>query len=120
MGIPSGLERAYFNYKTDLGPVPTNFSIGTTAFDGRTRPLEYMNNSLEGGSPLATIINWQFDGASYNLGLEDAYPASPARRFKLCYGVGFEGDWGNTYSLSSQQSSGKRRPYVRCHRHPVR
>ena len=61
------LERAYFNYKKDLGRVPTNFSLGRRpSTDGP--PLEYLNNSLEGGSPLATIINWQFDGASYNLG----------------------------------------------------
>jgi hypothetical protein len=97
------LERAYFNYKTDLGPVPTNFSLGRRpSTDGA--PLEYMNNSLEGGSPLATIINWQFDGASYNLGLEELTHI-PGAAFKLCYGVGFEGDWGNTYSLSSQQSA---------------
>ena len=95
------LERAYFNYKKDLGRVPTNFSLGRRpSTDGP--PLEYLNNSLEGGSPLATIINWQFDGASYNLGLEDV-TGIPGAAFKMCYGVGFEGDWGNTYSLGNQQ-----------------
>ncbi|WP_372678124.1 DUF3373 family protein [Desulfosarcina sp.] len=95
------LERAYFNYKKDLGPVPTNFSLGRRpSTDGP--PLEYLNNSLEGGSPLATIINWQFDGASYSLGLEDV-TGIPGAAFKLCYGVGFEGDWGNTYSLGNSQ-----------------
>jgi hypothetical protein len=95
------LERAYFNYKKDLGAVPTNFSLGRRpSTDGA--PLEYLNNSLEGGSPLATIINWQFDGASYSLGLEDV-TGIPGAAFKLCYGVGFEGDWGNSYALSSQQ-----------------
>ncbi|MCB2148690.1 MAG: DUF3373 family protein [Deltaproteobacteria bacterium] len=95
------LERAYFNYKQDLGRVPTNFSLGRRpSTDGP--PLEYLNNSLEGGSPLATIINWQFDGASYNLGLEDV-TGIPGAAFKMCYGVGFEGDWGNTYSLGNQQ-----------------
>ncbi|MGA6925540.1 MAG: DUF3373 family protein [Desulfosarcina sp.] len=95
------LERAYFNYKKDLGRVPTNFSLGRRpSTDGP--PLEYLNNSLEGGSPLATIINWQFDGASYSLGLEDT-TGIPGAAFKLCYGVGFEGDWGNTYALGYQQ-----------------
>jgi hypothetical protein len=95
------LERAYFNYKKDLGRVPTNFSLGRRpSTDGP--PLEYLNNSLEGGSPLATIINWQFDGASYNLGLEEV-TGIPGTAFKLCYGVGFEGDWGNTYALGNQQ-----------------
>ena len=97
------LERAYFNYKKDWGQVPTNFSVGRRpGTDGP--PLEYMNYSLEGGSPLATIINWQFDGASYNLGLEEV-TSIPGAAIKLCYGMGFEGDWGNTYALSSQQSS---------------
>ena len=96
------LERAYFNYKKDFGSVPTNFSLGRRpSTDGP--PLEYMNNSLEGGSPLSTIINWQFDGASFNMGLEDV-TGIPGAALKLCYGVGFEGDWGNTYALSSQQA----------------
>ena len=95
------LERAYFNYKADMGRVPTNFSLGRRpSTDGA--PGEYLNNSLEGGSPLATIINWQFDGASFNMGLEDVTGIYGAA-LKLCYGVGFEGDWGNSYSLSSNQ-----------------
>ena len=97
------LERAYFNYKKDWGRVPTNFSVGRRpGTDGP--PMEYMNYSLEGGSPLATIINWQFDGASYNVGLEEV-TGIPGAAFKICYGQGFEGDWGNTYALSNQQSA---------------
>jgi hypothetical protein len=96
------LERAYFNYKKDWGRMPTNFSVGRRpGTDGP--PMEYMNYSLEGGSPLATVINWQFDGASFNMGLEEV-TGIPGATLKLCYGQGFEGDWGNTYSLSSQQS----------------
>jgi len=84
------LDRAYFNYKKAWGPVSTNFSVGRRpGTDGP--PLEYMNYSLEGGSPLATIINWQFDGASYNLGLKEV--------------TGIPGDGGNTYALSNQQSA---------------
>jgi len=56
------LERAYFNYKDNLGIVPINFSLGRRP-STEGPPLEYGNYSLEGGSPLATIINWQFDGA---------------------------------------------------------
>ena len=54
--------------------------------------------------PLATIINWQFDGASYNLGLKEV-TGIPGAAFKICYGMGFEGDGGNTYALSNQQSA---------------
>ena len=97
------LERAYFNYRKDWGRVPTNFSLGRRpGTDGP--PMEYMNYSLEGGSPLATVINWQFDGASYNIGLEEV-TSIPGASLKLCYGQGFEGDWGNTYALSNQQSA---------------
>jgi len=95
------LERAYFNYKKDWGRVPSNFSVGRRpGTDGP--PLEYMNYGLEGGSPLATIINWQFDGASYNLGLEEV-TGIPGAAFKICYGQGFEGDWGNSYALNARQ-----------------
>lgn len=93
------LERAYFNYKNNIGAVPYNLSLGRRpSTEGPS--LEYRNNSLEGGSPLATIINWQFDGASLNFGLEDVTHI-PGFDFKLCYGVGFESDYGNSSSLSS-------------------
>lgn len=92
------LERAYFNYKGELGSVPTNFSVGRRpSTDGP--PLEYGAYSLEGGSPLGTIINWQFDGASLNFGLEET-TGIPGAALKLCYGVGYEGDWGNSTSLN--------------------
>ena len=94
------LERAYFNLKGGLGSVPVNFSLGRRP-STYGPPLEYGNYSMEGGSPLAHIINWQFDGASLNFGLEDA-TGIPGAAFKLCYGVGFESGWGNSYSLNSK------------------
>ena len=95
------LERAYFNYRKDLGSVPANLSLGRRP-STEGPPLEYRNYSLEGGSPLAPLINWQFDGASLTFGLEDV-TGIPGAAFKLCYGVGFEADWGNASSLSSTQ-----------------
>lgn len=93
------LERAYMNYKNQLGAVPVNFSLGRRpSTDGP--PLEYAANSLEGGSPFGAVINWQFDGASLNFGLEDL-TGIPGAAFKFCYGVGFESDYGNSGSLSS-------------------
>jgi hypothetical protein len=93
------VERAYFNYKQDIGSVPINFSLGRRP-STEGPPLEYGNYSMEGGSPLGTIINWQFDGASLNFGLEDI-TGIPGQSFKFCYGVGFEGDWGNSYSMTN-------------------
>ncbi len=93
------LERAYFNYKNDVGNVPINFSLGRRP-STEGPPMEYGEYSLEGGSPMAHIINWQFDGASLNFGLEETTNI-PGAAFKLCYGVGFESDFGNSTSMKS-------------------
>lgn len=100
--LPQGdtlhVERAYFNYKNDIGAIPVNLSLGRRpSTDGP--PLEYGDYGLEGGSPLGTIINWQFDGASLSFGLEEKL-GIPGAAFKLCYGVGFDSGWGNSYSLN--------------------
>ena len=84
--VPHGdtirLERAYFLYSNDIKDIPVSFSLGRRpSTDGP--PMEYGKNSLEAGSPLSTIINWQFDGASLNFGLEDA-TGIPGAAFKLC------------------------------------
>lgn len=101
--LPSGdtvhLERAYFNYKNAIANVPINISVGRRP-STEGPPLEYGNFSLEGGSPLAHIINWQFDGVSVNFGLEEVTEI-PGLGLKLCYGSGFESDWGNSFSLTS-------------------
>ncbi|WP_457551727.1 DUF3373 family protein [Desulfobacula sp.] len=101
--VPHGdtirLERAYFVYSNTADNVPISFSLGRRpATDGP--PMEYGKNSLEAGSPLSTIINWQFDGASLNFGLEEA-TGIPGAALKFCYGLGFEGGWGNSYSLQN-------------------
>jgi hypothetical protein len=93
------LERAYFNYKNYMGSVPYNLSLGRRP-STEGPPLEYRNYSLEGGSPIATVINWQYDGASLSFGLEDVTNI-PGFDIKLCYGVGFESGWGNSGSLSA-------------------
>lgn len=101
--IPHGdslhVERIFFHYKTGTDLVPINVSFGRRpATDGS--PLEYKNYSMVGGSPMAPIINWQFDGASLSFGLEEV-TSVPGASFKLCWGVGFESDYGNSYSLTS-------------------
>lgn len=101
--VPRGdtvhLERAYMNYKNEIGAVPYNFSLGRRP-STEGPPLEYGVNALEGGSPFGAVINWQFDGASLNFDLEDV-TGVPGASFKLCYGVGFESDYGNSGSMSS-------------------
>ncbi len=93
------VERAYFTYRDNTHPVKWYVSFGRRpATEGA--PLEYRNNSLVGGSPLAHIINWQFDGATLFFGLEDVL-GWPGPFIKFCYGVGFEGGWGNASTLQS-------------------
>ena len=92
------LERAYFVYGKEYGDVPISLSLGRRP-STEGPPLEYGNYSEVGGSPFATIINWQFDGASLTFGLEDVIGV-PGASFKLCYGVGFESGWGNSSSLN--------------------
>ena len=92
------LERAYFVYGDQLNNIPISLSIGRRP-STQGPPMEYRNYALVGGSPLATIINWQFDGASLTFGMEDV-TGIPGASFKICYGVGFEDDWGNSSSLN--------------------
>ena len=92
------LERAFFAYKNDIGDdVHWHFSLGRRpSTDGP--PLEYGNYDIVAGSPLGAIINWQFDGASLGFNFGDAI-GIPGASFKLCYGVGFENDYGNSSTL---------------------
>ncbi|MCK5682984.1 DUF3373 family protein [bacterium] len=104
--VPHGdtihLDRAYFVYTKSWNETPISFSLGRRpSTDGP--PAEYQKNSLEAGSPLSSIINWQFDGASLNFGLEEVTNI-PGFALKFCYGLGFEGGWGNSYSLSNTSS----------------
>ncbi len=96
------LERAYFVYKDQIGEnLPVAVSFGRRP-STEGAPLEYRNYSMEGGSPLATIINWQFDGASLNFGLEDLIGV-PGSAIKFCWGIGYEGGVGNASSLGLSQ-----------------
>ncbi|NOY69961.1 MAG: DUF3373 domain-containing protein [Deltaproteobacteria bacterium] len=98
------MERAYFVYKNDIGSdIYYHLSLGRRpSTDGP--PLEYRNYGLVGGSPLAHIINWQFDGASLGFNFGDAI-GIPGASFKLCYGLGFENDYGNSTTLGYNGSS---------------
>ncbi len=100
--LPNGdtirLERAYLVYESDIGDnVNWHLSLGRRP-STEGPPLEYGNYDLVGGSPMAQIINWQFDGASLGFNFGDAIGV-PGASFKLCYGVGFENDYGNSTTL---------------------
>ncbi len=94
------LERAYFVYKNKFGKVPWHFSLGRRP-STEGPPLQYKKNLPDvGGSPLSSIINWEFDGASLGFNLEEL-TGIPGMAFKLCYGSGFESQYGTTSAFLS-------------------
>lgn len=88
------LERAYFDYTKEFGPVPVNLSIGRRP-STQGPPRELFLNAPEQGSPHANLINWQFDGLSLYFGLEELTHI-PGAGIKLCYGSGYESEYGTT------------------------
>jgi hypothetical protein len=95
--VPNGdylrVERAYFTWKNILG-IPGNLylSIGRRpSTDGP--PLNYREDEPRGGTPSATLINYQFDGVTvgYHLGEKTT--------LRACYGLGFDSGFGNGQNL---------------------
>ncbi len=78
------VERAYFNWRGD------NFylSVGRRPSTGGA-PLNFRQDEPRGGSPLGSIINYQFDGITVGWHISDKSTA------RLCYGIGFESGFGN-------------------------
>ena len=95
------VERAFFTYFDNIGDLPYHFSIGRRpALDGA--PADFSKSTTVGGSPMAHAINWQFDGASLGVNIDEATGIAGSA-FKLCWGNGFESGAGsgNSYSMSS-------------------
>lgn len=91
VGVPNSdilrVERAYFTLN-NLGGTPTYLSIGRRPSTGGV-PMNFRNDELRGGTPLGTLIDYQFDGITYGWHITEESTA------RLCYGVGFESGWGN-------------------------
>ncbi len=79
------VERAYFNWR---GP-KFYLSVGRRPSTGGA-PLNFRQDEPRGGSPLGSIINYQFDGITVGWHLSDK------STMRLCYGVGFESGFGNS------------------------
>ncbi len=85
------LERAFFNWKR-IGGTGAFLSIGRRpSTDGV--PLNYRNDEPRGGTPMGSLFNYQFDGITLGYSINDY------STLRLCYGVGFESEWGNGYQL---------------------
>ncbi len=78
------VERAYFTWKSPQ----FYLSIGRRPSTGGA-PLNFRQDEPRGGSPLGSVINYQFDGITLGWHLNDK------STMRLCYGVGFESGFGN-------------------------
>lgn len=81
------VDRAYFTWK-DIAGLPMYLSIGRRpSTDGA--PLHLRQDETRGGTPMGSLINFQFDGitAGWHLGEN-----STAR---ICYGLGYESGFGS-------------------------
>ncbi|PLX69454.1 MAG: DUF3373 domain-containing protein [Denitrovibrio sp.] len=94
------LERAYFVYKNAIGDVDYHFSFGRrpAAYGPGKENAEYAHL---GGSPLASIIQWNFDGISLQFNFEEVIEFLPGSFFKICYGRGYESGWGSSNAMGS-------------------
>jgi len=90
-GVPGGetlkVERAYFTWKK-LGGTPTYLSLGRRPSTGGP-PLHYRHDEMRSGTPMGTVIDFQFDGATFG------YNVSEKTTVRLCYGLGYESQYGS-------------------------
>lgn len=90
-GVPNSdivrVERAYFNW-SNIGGVPLYLSIGRRPSTGGA-PLNFRQDEPRGGTPLGSVIDYQFDGITLGYHLNDYSTV------RLCYGVGYESGFGN-------------------------
>jgi|CXWL01.1.fsa_nt_gi hypothetical protein len=90
-GVPNSdivrVERAYFNW-TNIGGVPLYLSIGRRPSTAGA-PLNFRQDEPRGGTPLGSIIDYQFDGITVGYHLTDNSTV------RLCYGLGYESGFGS-------------------------
>ena len=85
------VERAYFTW-SDIAGLPAYLSIGRRPSTGGA-PLNFREDEPRGGTPLGSLINYQFDGITLG------YHLMEESTIRLCYGVGYESEWGNGSEL---------------------
>ena len=98
-GVPTSsnlhVDRAYFTW-SKINELPLYLSLGRRpSTDGP--PLHYRNDEMRAGTPMGTIIDFQFDGATLG------YDFSEKTVVRACYGLGYESQYGNGSLLSTPQ-----------------
>lgn len=92
VGVPPSsdilrVERAYFTW-TNIADLPMYFSVGRRPSTGGA-PLNFREDEPRGGTPIGALFNYQFDGITWG------YHFSDYSTFRICYGLGYESEWGN-------------------------
>ena len=91
VGVPSGdmlrVERAFFNWN-NIGGSKLYFSIGRRP-STEGPPLNFRNDELRGGTPIGTLVDYQYDGMTLG------YHITPKMTARACYGLGYSSGFGN-------------------------
>jgi len=98
-GVPGSstlhLDRAYFTW-SKINDMPVYLSLGRRpSTDGP--PMHYRHDEMRAGTPMGTIIDFQFDGATLG------YNFSDKTTIRACYGLGYESQYGNGSLLKTPQ-----------------
>jgi len=95
VGVPNSdilrVERAYFDWK-NIGGAPVYLSIGRRPSTGGA-PLHLRQDEPRGGTPMGSLINFQFDGITAGWHVNDKSTV------RLCYGLGYESGFGSGEQL---------------------
>ena len=95
VGVPNSdivrVERAYVDW-TNIGGLPVYASVGRRPSTGGA-PLNFREDEPRGGTPLGSLINYQFDGITLGWHIREE------STLRFCYGIGYESDWGNASEL---------------------
>jgi len=85
------VERAYFNWNR-IGDTSLYLSIGRRPSTNGP-PLHLRHDEMRGGTPLGSVIDFQFDGITAGFDLHEN------SKFRLCYGMGYESGFGSAENL---------------------
>ncbi|MBU2500540.1 DUF3373 domain-containing protein [bacterium] len=90
-GVPGDetlkVERAYFTWR-DIADKPMYLSLGRRPSTAGP-PLHFRQDELRAGTPMGSIIDFQFDGATFGYDFTDEVIV------RACYGLGYESQYGN-------------------------
>jgi hypothetical protein len=89
-GVPGDatlkVDRAYFTWN-NLAGKPVYLSLGRRP-STEGPPLHYRHDEMRAGTPMGTIIDFQFDGATFGWHVREN------STLRACYGLGYESQYG--------------------------